>query len=228
MKKFLIAGLFPLALTASSHAFWFGHPGKTPEGTGSSLKLGYAWGERDLKFDQNSSPITNLETHIGYVQYNVDISQDLEFMARGIPQTGRMSLEGTSLNPNLWGLGFGLHWSAPEPMGPLHFGALAAGDWVYGSQDVSGFRDKATFIIGTAALGVGVLATERTSVYGGFSVIKWDADIDVSGIETDFKEEDLAGVYLGTEFLPNESWSLGAELHLRNERTLNAQLGFHF
>jgi hypothetical protein len=224
MKKTFLTGL--LVLTAGvSHAYWIGNQGLSIQEKGGALEIIYDTGERDI-VPENGGPSVDLESHRLYAQWRYGASKSVQLVGRVLPGTGRLDLDNSNFNPNVWGLGGGIQFSPREKLGAVRVGASAAYDINFGESG----DDEIRWTEFTAATGVSYDPAETVRVYGGLSIIKdtYDFEFNPGNVQVDYKNDDSWGLFAGVNFLPADPWVISFEAHFLNEAVFGFNLRYRF
>lgn len=211
MKK---ACLVVLLAAVSGRAAWYGAVGKATERDGHALEFIYDSGSRTLEEDADGSE-QKMSSHRLVLQYARGLGQGFEMLVRGTPLTSRVNFDGSSLNPDVWSVGGGIHWAPPESLGPIRVGLLATVDYYDGRESKN---DNFNWV----ELGMGAGATyplpRDFSVTGGVSMLKADINRETGGVKSDYGLAQEVGGFAGAGWAPNDAWNVSTEIHFGNEK----------
>ncbi|MBP9127395.1 MAG: hypothetical protein KBD85_03955 [Elusimicrobia bacterium] len=206
--------LLVMLAAVSGRAAWYGAVGKATERDGQSIEFVYDAGYRTLEDDADGSE-QKMSSHRLVLQYARGLGQGFEMLVRGTPLTSRVNFDGSSLNPDVWSVGGGIHWAPPESLGPLRVGLLATVDYYDGRESE---KDNFNWV----ELGMGAGATyplpHDLNVTGGVSMLKADINRETSGVKTDYGLAQEVGGFAGAGWEPNEAWNVSTEIHFGNEK----------
>jgi hypothetical protein len=229
----LVRQVFVLMLLAggSARALWIGNPASSLMAGGSGFAIDYDGARRDLE-PRHGGPRLAFDHHQVALEWTQATSPIAQFSLRLLPGLGRMNLEGNGFNPTLWGGGVGLRLAPPDKIGPVALGLSGAWEGSLGStKRVGGSgRDSAAWMEGVGAAGVAydLPVPVPVSVYGGVSVAKTWAHVEVANVKSRWESTDLWGGFFGVEFRPVEAWSFSAEGHGGNERALALAVSYRY
>lgn len=213
------------AAAAPVQAAWFGDIGQYNQAGQSSLEFFYEGGERDIQLKSDPNARLELSDHRFGTQYIYGVGQGLETLLRVTPFTGRINFEGSGFNPDVWGIGTGLHWSPPEPLGPVRVGVMAAVDFHQGTKSS---RNNMNWLELSMAGGLSVPVTKIVNLFGGISFVRPDIEFESQGVKTKWEMEDTMGGFLGASLSPNKAWTLATELHFGNESAAGFSARYNF
>ncbi|MBL8022814.1 MAG: hypothetical protein JNK54_00835 [Elusimicrobia bacterium] len=217
-------GLLILLAVVPAHAVWYGAVGKASPRDGHALEFIYDTGSRDLKEDNVNSE-QKLSAHRFTAQYARGLGQGFEFLLRGVPMTSRINFAGSSLNPDVWGVGGGLHWAPLEPLGPVRLGLLATVDYYDGRKSN---QDKFNWLeLGLAAGATYALPLDFNAT-GGVSMLKADVNRETNGTKKDYSLSKEVGGFVGAGWAPNDAWNVSTEYHFGNERVWGLSARYNF
>lgn len=225
---------FPLiafALSTAAQAAWVGNPAHPREGGGAAAV--YDWGERDVTLSGSGGVTESLDSRGFFLEHRSTLSRAFQGSLRLLPFTGRMNLAGASFNPHMAGGGIGLHFSPPEPLGPVRVGAQAVWDGRAGARKraVAGSDkeyDRVFWSEAMVAVAVSYDVMETWGVYGGPVWNKLDVHFNVGGVRSDWTEEQAWGAFFGGELNPNEAWTVAGEFRLGHERSMALILRYNY
>lgn len=223
MKKWILMATVLAGTTVQ--AAWFGQIGRANGRDEHSIEFIYDTGDRDIRVKGTNGPDVQLNAHRFTVQYARGLGQGFELFARGVPFTGRINLENSSFNPDLWGLGGGLHWSPPEPIGPVRLGFVAGVDFFQGTKSS---RDNLNWLELSLAGGATVPLVEHVDLFGGVSFVRPDMRFEISNTVTKFDTEQRFGGFGGIGYSPNDAWTLTASVELGAEAVVGMSARYHF
>lgn len=215
---------FLLLIAGSAQAAWFGDPGRRGETSGSSLEFFYESGDRDFEQD-NSGGEAELSSHRLVIQCARGLGQGFEWVLRGAPATGRLSLSNSNFDPDVWSVGSGFLWSPPEPLGPVRVGISFTGDYQVGRESNGDTLHRGDMYL---TGGVGWPLPRDFSLYGGAVYSKAALRFDTGPGHVSFRESTDTGGFVGGAWSPGTSWSVSTEAHFGFERVWGVSARYHF
>lgn len=223
MKKEILMAMAFFAVSAD--AAWYGQIGRANGRDEHSIEFAYDTGDRDIRVKGTNGPDTELSAHRFTVQYARGLGQGFELLARGVPFTGRVNLEGSSFNPDVWGVGGGLHWSPPEPLGVVRLGFVAGVDFFQGTESS---RNNMNWLELSLAGGATVPLVEHVDLFGGVSFVRPDLRFEAANVVTKFDTEKRFGGFGGVGYSPNDAWTLSAVIEMGAQAVMGFSARYHF
>lgn len=226
---------FPLiafALSTAAQAAWVGNPAHPREGGAAGVV--YDWGERDVTSSASGNVSGSLNSRGLYLEHRTALNRVFQGSLRILPFTGRLGLEGASFNPHVAGGGIGLHFSPPEPLGPVRVGAQVTWDGRTGARKravapgAAKEYDRVFWSEAMAAAAVSYAPMDSWGVYGGPVWNKLDVHFNVGGARSDWTEDQAWGAFFGAELNPDDAWTLAGEFRVGHEQAVALSLRYNY
>lgn len=231
MLRRVLCFLAAAAAAVPAQSAWIGNPAHPLDG--SSTGLAYDTAERDV-VDGTPGVALDMDSRGFFLEHRTSLNPAFQWSLRVLPFTGRTEIEGASFNPHMAGGGLGLHFSPPEPLGPVHVGVQALWNGAAGARrrpstpGADKEYDRIYWSELSLAAGASWAPVELLSVYGGASFTKLDVHFNLGGARSDWEGDQPWGAFAGVELNPDEAWTVAAEIRTGHEQAFSASLRYNY